>query len=60
MIPISSKKLMIIRKIRSVFFTFDLASSSVRNQCAFRHSARKRLLNTSMNAMSVGFPGREK
>lgn len=26
----------------------------------FRHSARNRLLNASMNALSVGLPGREK
>jgi hypothetical protein len=31
-----------------------------RNQDAFRHSARKRALNASMSALSVGLPGREK
>jgi hypothetical protein len=27
------------------------------NQCAFRHSIRNLLLNASMKALSVGFPG---
>ena len=43
------------------------ASASVGNQCAFRHSARKRPLNASMNALSsrnckafaMGLSGRE-
>ncbi len=39
---------------------FSLASSSVGNQCAFRHSARNFPLNDSMDALSVGLPGREK
>ena len=32
----------------------------VRNQCAFRHSARSRPLKASMKALSIGLPGREK
>lgn len=39
---------------------FSCASASVRNQCAFKHSARKRSLNAPMNALSVGLPGRKK
>lgn len=39
---------------------FSCAPASVRNQWAFRHSARKRPLNASMNALSVGLPGCEK
>jgi hypothetical protein len=39
---------------------FSWASARLRNQWAFGHSARKRLLKASMNALSVGFPGREK
>jgi hypothetical protein len=39
---------------------FSRASASVRNQWAFRHSARNRPLKASLNALSVGFPGREK
>jgi len=38
---------------------FHWASASVRNQWALRHSSRKRPLNALMNALSVGFPGRE-
>jgi hypothetical protein len=34
-----------------------MASSRDRNQFSFRHSSRSRLLNDSMNALSVGFPG---
>src|SRR5262249_1401405 len=36
------------------------ASPRLRNQCALRDSARKRPLNASMKALSVGFPGRER
>jgi hypothetical protein len=36
------------------------ASAIDRNQEAFRHSWRSRLLNHSMKALSVGFAGREK
>ena len=36
------------------------ASAMDRNHEAFRHSARGRLLNASMAALSVGLPGREK
>ena len=36
------------------------ASASVRNQWAFRLSALRRPLKASMNALSVGLPGREK
>lgn len=37
-----------------------LASTSVANQCASKHSARNVPLNDSTYALSVGFPGREK
>ena len=37
-----------------------LASASDKNQCASRHSSRKRPLNNSTKALSVGLPGREK
>jgi hypothetical protein len=37
-----------------------LASASDRNHEAFRHSARRRALNASMKALSVGFPDLEK
>jgi hypothetical protein len=40
--------------------SFSSASAKVMNQFWFRHSVRKRPLNASMNALSVGFPGREK
>lgn len=40
--------------------SFSQASSSDRNQCVFTHSLRSLLLNASMNALSVGLPGREK
>ncbi len=40
--------------------TFSRASARLRNQWAFRHSLRKRPLNASMKALSVGLPGREK
>jgi hypothetical protein len=36
------------------------ASTSDRNQCAFRHSARSRRPNASMKALSVDLPRREK
>ena len=36
------------------------ASARLKNQEAFRHSARNEPLNDSMNALSVGLPGREK
>jgi hypothetical protein len=39
---------------------FSDAAASVRNQWAFRHSARKRPLKASMKALSVGLPGLEK
>ena len=39
---------------------FSWASARDRNQCALRHSARKRPLNASMKALSVGLPGFEK
>ena len=39
---------------------FSCASASVGNHWAFRHSARKRPLNASTNALSVSLPGREK
>ena len=32
----------------------------VENQCVFKHSARSRPLNASMNTLSVGLPGRLK
>ena len=39
---------------------FSRASDSVKNQCSFRHSWRNRALNDSINALSVGLPGRLK
>jgi hypothetical protein len=39
---------------------FSRASSRHMNQCAFRHSVRSFPLYDSMNALSVGLPGREK
>ena len=39
---------------------FSRASSRLRNQCAFRHSARNLPFRLSMNALSVGLPGRLK
>lgn len=39
---------------------FSQASDSDKNQWVFRHSARNWELNASMNALSDGFPGREK
>jgi len=46
--------------VLSPILQFLWASARLKNQCAFRHSARKRPLNASMNALSVGLPGREK
>src|SRR5579871_3813394 len=39
---------------------FPTASSRLMNQWAFKHSARNLPLKLSMNALSVGLPGREK
>ena len=39
---------------------FDFASSSLSNQCVFKHSSRSLPLNDSTKALSVGLPGREK
>ena len=39
---------------------FCRASSRLRKQFVFRHSARNLLLSDSMQALSVGLPGREK
>src|SRR5277367_5630400 len=39
---------------------FPRASSRLRNQLAFKHSARNLPLRLSMKALSVGLPGREK
>ncbi len=38
---------------------FALASSSDKNQCALRHSSRKRPLKDSFFALSGGLPGNE-
>ena len=37
--------------------SFSAASARVMNQCWFKHLVRKRPLNASMKALSVGFPG---
>ena len=44
----------------SISLAFALASSSDRNQFWSMHSARTLPLKLSTNALSVGFPGREK
>ena len=42
-----------LQSLRQAFIG-SRASASVRKQCAFRHSARKRPLNVSINALFVG------
>jgi len=43
-----------------VLHFFVRASSRLMKQWVFRHSARNLALKLSMNALSVGLPGREK
>ena len=44
------------QEVRPFFGQGKLEVARVRNQCVFRHSARKRPLNAAMKALSVGLP----
>src|SRR5262245_53849485 len=44
--------------VSAPILNFFLTSARLRNQCALKHSTRKRPLNASINSSSVGFPGR--
>ena len=57
--PIAEWGLEVLYSVRQASI-LDFASFRLKNQAAFKHSCRKRLLKASMNALSVGFPGLEK